>query len=161
MARPSGYTDKLGKEICIRLMLGESLRSICLDESMPDKATVCRWLADEEKYQSFCDQYARARSIQAEMGADEIIDIADDGSNDWMERNNAEGECVGWQLNGENVQRSKLRVDARKWVASRLLPKKYGDRVTQEVTGKDGGPIEQDHHWKVEFVNPADAPSKS
>jgi hypothetical protein len=100
---------------------------------MPGKATVFRWLGANEEFR---DQYARAREAQAEALADEIIDIADDGHNDWMERN--QGDAAGWVQNGEAMQRSRLRVDARKWVASKLLPKKYGDKLDHEhkVDGK-------------------------
>lgn len=79
--------------------------------------------------------------------ADEVIDISDDGSNDWMEKFSKEGEAIGWTINGEHVQRSKLRVDTRKWLLSKCLPKIYGERVSTELTGKDGGPIE------IETVN--------
>lgn len=106
--RPSVYSTKLGKQIASRLIQGESLRKICADSKMPSMATVCRWLADPEH--SFREHYANARDIQAEIFADEIVDIADDDEGD--------------------VQRAKLRVDARKWVVSKLLPKKYGDRMT-------------------------------
>lgn len=140
MPRQPKYTDKLGKEICALLMEGLSLRSICRMDKMPTKTTICRWLADPEKYRNFCDQYARARRVQAELMADEILDIADDASNDYMERKDKDGNIIGWQTNGESVQRSKLRVDARKWVASKLLPKKYGDKNTNEITGKDFWP---------------------
>lgn len=71
--------------------------------------------------------------------ADEILEISDDGSNDWMERLGKEGEPAGWQLNGEHVQRSRLRVDTRKWILSKLAPKRYGDKL--QHTGDGGGPI--------------------
>ena len=62
-----------------------------------------------------------------------MLDIADDAANDWMER---EGEnSQGWQLNGEHVQRTRLRLDTRKWIAARLAPKKYGDKVDVEHSG--------------------------
>jgi len=142
MARPSKYTEKLGKELCAQLMEGMSLRAICAMEGMPTKTTICRWLADEEKYPEFCDQYARAREIQAELLAYEILDIADDESNDLVKILDKDGNNIGSQQNGVSVNRSRLRVDARKWTAARLLPKKYGDKITNEITGKDGGPIE-------------------
>lgn len=104
---------------------------------MPDKATVFRWLA---KYEAFRDQYARAREAQADALFDDILDIADDGRNDWMQRKF--GEEDRWVENGEALRRSALRIDARKWMAGKLLPKKYGEKVMQEITGKDGGPIQ-------------------
>lgn len=64
--------------------------------------------------------------MQAEGMADEILEIADDGRNDWMEIQNRDGDNIGWKVNGEAVQRSRLRIDARKWLLSKLLPKKYG-----------------------------------
>lgn len=134
--RPSSYTIEIGDAICERIAEGESLRSICRADDMPNKSTVFRWLeADDD----FATKYARAKAFQAESLADEIMDIADDGTNDWMERNSEDNP--GWVVNGEAIQRSRLRVDARKWAASKLLPKKYGDKVTQEHSGPEGGPI--------------------
>jgi hypothetical protein len=71
------------------LGLGESLREICRDEDMPDKSTVMRWLA---LHQEFRDQYAGAREAQADYYAEEIIEISDDGSNDWMLRKQGDDE---------------------------------------------------------------------
>jgi hypothetical protein len=118
---------------------------------MPDKATVFRWLA---KHQEFRDQYAIAREGQADALFDEIIDIADDGSNDWMERKNADGQNIGWTENGEALRRSALRVDARKWIVSKLLPKKYGERITQEHVGANGGPIQTASKLDLDSLSP-------
>jgi hypothetical protein len=122
----STYSAAIATKICEMLVEGKSLRQICEEPGMPNKATVLRWLADEKK-SDFRDQYARAREMQAEAMAEEIIEIADDGRNDWMEVLSKDGENVGWRVNGEAVQRSRLRVDARKWLMSKLLPKKYGE----------------------------------
>jgi hypothetical protein len=108
---------------------------------MPDKSTVMRWLAQNE---AFRDQYARARESQADHLAEEILQIADDGSNDTYQTEN--GEAV----NHDVIARSRLRVDTRKWLASKLAPKKYGDKVTQEHTGEGGGAIPV--KMTVEFV---------
>lgn len=143
MGRPSDYTPETALHICERIAKGESLRAICEDDDMPSKTSVFRWLADNE---IFRDQYARAREDQADFYAEEIIAISDDGKNDWMERQSESekgaGINNGWVLNGEHVQRSRLRVDSRKWIASKLAPKKYGEKVQQEITGKDGGPVQ-------------------
>lgn len=85
------------------------------------------------------DLYARAREACADAIAEDIMRIADDGSNDWMEAN--ANDDPGWRANGEHIQRSKLRVDARKWLLSKIAPKQYGDRIAQEISGPDGGPI--------------------
>lgn len=136
--RPSSYTDELADTICEGLINGRSLRSICADDDMPGTSTVMRWLASNEQFR---DQYARARELQADAIADEILDIADDGSNDWMERHNSDGENIGWQFNGEAARRSQIRIDARKWMAGKMRPKKYGDKAQLEHSGPDGGPI--------------------
>ncbi|AIX74670.1 MAG: DNA packaging protein [Mixta calida] len=127
--RPSDYTDELAEIICLRLAEGESLRSVCRDDGMPSKQAVLRWLARNEKFRA---QYVRAKEEGAEAIAEELFDIADDGSNDWMEKLDKDGEPIGWQLNGEHVQRSKLRIDTRKWYLSKILPKKYGDRIQHD-----------------------------
>ena len=119
----------------MRIAEGESLRSVCRDPKMPSIRTVIRWLMKGEPA-DFCHHYARAREVQAETFADDLMEIADDGRNDWMEIHD-NGECIGYKVNGEAVARSKLRADTRKWVAERMLPKKYGTKVGLEhgVTG--------------------------
>jgi len=134
--RPTDYSDKIAARICARIAAGESVRTICRDEDMPGASTVFLWLS---KHEGFVEQYARAREAQADAIMEDILDIADDATNDWMERRGEED--AGWALNGEHIQRSKLRVDARKWMAGKLAPKKYGDRASVELTGKDGGAI--------------------
>lgn len=132
--RPSKFTQALADKICERLSDAESLRSICLDDKMPSQTTVFRWLADD-RYAAFREQYTRARDAQADAIFDEILDIADDASNDWMERKDADDQGVGWTLNGEHVQRSRLRIESRKWMAGKLAPKKYGDKLDIEHSG--------------------------
>lgn len=124
MARPTKYNEKLDKEICERLASGESLNAICKSEHMPDRTNVMRWLlaTDNPVYDKFRTNYAQAREIQYQCMADDIIDICDDGSNDYMVRHGKDGE-ESWVLNGEHVQRSRLRVDTRKWFMSKVLPK--------------------------------------
>jgi hypothetical protein len=140
MARPSDFTQDIADTICTRLAAGESLRGICRDDGLPDASTVFRWLASsDETYKGFREQYTRARDIQADALVDEILEISDNATNDWMTRNNAEGESLGWQLNGEHVQRSRLRVDSRKWFASKVAPKRYGDKL--ELAGDPERPL--------------------
>src|SRR5277367_6285692 len=79
--RPSLYTKELAREVCSRIAAGESLRQICNKEEMPAPSTVCLWVLDHEE---FAEQYRRARGMQAELLADELFSIADDGSNDYM-----------------------------------------------------------------------------
>lgn len=136
MSGVTTFTDEIGDTICERIALGESVRSICDDEAMPSMSTVFKWLRDNE---GFSQQYARARETQADTIVDEILDIADDGRNDWMEKRNSDGENIGWQENGEAMRRSQLRIDARKWMAGKLRPKKYGEKLA--LTDGDGGPL--------------------
>ena len=137
MGRPSEYEPVIADIICEHLADGISLREICRGEDMPNKSTVFRWLA---AHADFRDQYARAREAQADALADELLDIADDGDNDWMERKGEDGQSLGWRGNGEAIQRSRLRVDTRKWIASKLKPKKYGDKLA--VGGdEEGSPV--------------------
>ena len=138
LGRPSLLTTELGDAICNRIADGESLRAICEDAGMPDKATVFRWLSAEQ-HKDFRSQYSRAREAQADSLVDDILPIADDARNDWMKRN---GEnATGYQENGEVLRRSALRIDARKWLAGKMAPKKYGDKQQIEHAGADGGPI--------------------
>lgn len=137
MGRPSDYTQEIADAICERLSDGESLRSICASEGMPSKAAVFRWLGAHE---AFRDQYARAREEQAETLADEIVGIADGDPS-------VEDSAV-------MTARDRLRLDARKWVASKLKPKKYGDKVSQELSGPDGGPVQHAVAWEIVPVEP-------
>jgi hypothetical protein len=119
------FTPELFGAICDRIASGESLRSIVRDEDMPSKSTVMKWLKQDAE---LADQYARARQDQADHYVDEIIAIADDAL---------------------DPQKARLQIDTRKWVASKLLPKVYGDKVSHEHGGPDGGAIP--HSVKIEF----------
>lgn len=133
VGRPSSYSPELADEICARIAGAESMRRVCEDEAMPDRVTVFRWLRTHDEFRN---QYARAKEESADAMMEEILDIADDGTNDWMEVFDKDGESVGWKLNGEHVQRSKLRIDSRKWLMSKMKPKKYGEKLEVESTAK-------------------------
>lgn len=119
MARPSSYCAETTDTICDLLAHGKSLVTICKLDTMPHYSTVMDWIA---KHPEFAEKYARAREAQAEYMAEEILSIADDDSGDALFTE--DGKRV---MNSEFVARSRLRVDSRKWLASKLLPKKYGD----------------------------------
>lgn len=112
-------------KICERIADGESLRRICADDDMPNKATVFRWLGADEK---LSDQYARARDAQADSLFDDCLSIAD--QYDASEKTEEGGT--------DHIQRAKLRIDTRKWMAGKLRPKKYGDKIdlNAEHTGE-------------------------
>jgi hypothetical protein len=141
--RPTLYTEEVGKEICARLADGESLNSICKADHMPHESTVRSWALDPEH--PISTNYVRARELGYMRMADEIVEISDDGTNDWMERNHGDDKESSWSVNGEHVSRSKLRVDTRKWLLSKALPKVFGDKITAEHTGPDGAPLPENN----------------
>ena len=132
--RPSDYNVETTTAICTALGLGMSLREICRAEDMPDKSTVMRWLAQNREFR---DQYACAREAQADYFAEEIVEISDDGANDTYKDGDGNE-----RTNQDVIARSRLRVDTRKWLMARMAPKKYGDKIVQEHTGPNGGPLE-------------------
>jgi hypothetical protein len=118
IGRPSSYTQELAAEICKRLAETEhGLIFVCEAEGMPAAGTVYEWL---NKHAEFADMYARARDRQADRFAAESLRIADTAI---------------------DANLARLRVDTRKWAASKLAPKKYGDRITNEQVGDGGGPV--------------------
>lgn len=121
--RPSKYSIEIATEICDRIVNGESLISIARDNHMPVVRTVYLWL---DKHNKFMHRYTQAKEDQADTLAEELLDIADNGSNDWMETNDPNN--TGYKVNGEAINRARLRVDTRKWLASKLKAKKYGDK---------------------------------
>lgn len=145
VGRPTLYTPGLGDEICRRIADGESLRAVCRDENMPAESAVRAWSIDPEH--PISAQYEKARESQYARWAEELLEIADDGTNDYVERQRQDGSSVE-AVDAEHIQRSRLRVDTRKWLLSKLLPKRFGDKV--EIGGPGGGPIE--HSVVVAFV---------
>lgn len=123
----SKYSKKLADEICERMARGESVNQICKDNHMPSDATVYCWA---KNYKDFGEAFKEAKDNRAHVLVDQILEIADNSINDYME--NIQGITV---ISHENIQRSKLRVDARKWVASKMLPRVYGDKTT--LVGSD------------------------
>jgi len=117
--RPTLYTPELADDICAQLAAGLSLNRICKQDGMPSYFAIWSWL---DRYPEFNTKYARAREVQAEYYADEIVDISDSADKD-------------------TAQAVRVRVDTRKWIAAKLRPKKYGELVKHEHGGADGAPI--------------------
>jgi hypothetical protein len=122
--RPSDYDVLVAETICNRIVGGESLRAICADPVMPARATVFRWLTGNEEFRR---SYALARESRAEELLDEILEIADDSSGDYVERVLPDGKVV-MVPNPENIRHARLRIKARKWALARMTPRKYGNR---------------------------------
>ncbi len=131
--RPTVYTPEIAAEVCERLKHTGSLRKVCSAEDMPHEATVRTWVADDRG--GFATHYARAREIGFGRLAEDVLEIADDGTNDtYLDEDGEE------RKNRDVIERSRLRVDTRKWLLARVLPKIYGDKVA--LTGADGGPLQ-------------------
>ncbi len=96
---------------------------------------VMRWANDMPEFR---EQYARAREYLLEHWAEDILDISDDGSRDYLASGKDDGIAL---VNHDHISRSKLRVDSRKWLLSKLAAKKYGDKIDHSVAGPDGGPV--------------------
>ena len=129
--RKTEYDPEIAAEICTRISCGESLRQICMEDRMPVHSTVYLWLLQNKQ---FSDNYAKAREEQADTLADEIQAIADEPPAEIVDDKGISRTDSGW------VTWQKNRIDARKWVAAKLKPKKYGDR--QILAGDAENPIE-------------------
>ena len=117
VGRPTDYTPELAAQICLHISRGDSLRSFCRAPDAPDASTIYDWI---HRHSEFAKQYARARETQAEHWADELVDLAD---------------------KAEDAQLARLQIDTRKWVASKLLPKKYGERQQIEHSSDPDKPL--------------------
>lgn len=131
----SAYTLEVAQKICDQLADGKSLRTICKAKDMPAKCTVFVWLREKPEFLAL---YNAAREDQADGLADEIIEIAD----------------AKYTTKAEIAQ-ARMKIDTRKWVAGKLRPKKYGERVVQEHTGAGGGPITS--KVTIEYIGVGDA----
>ncbi len=128
IGRPSGFSLELADRVCRGICAGQSIRTVCKADDMPDIATVFRWM---RQYPDFCEQYTRATLERTELHAEDMIDIADDSSADYAER--LENGKASVLADHDHINRARLRVDTRKWIASKLLPKKYGDQPAVQV----------------------------
>ena len=134
IGRPTDYSEEICIEICDAIACStKGIKRLCAEnEHWPSLDTIFRW---KKKYKYFSDLYARAKQQQIEPLVDEILEIADDGENDYTV--NAKGQTVA---DHDHIQRSKLRIDTRKWLASKLAPKIYGDRIQVENTNPNEDP---------------------
>lgn len=138
--RPSDYTPEIDAKICALIASGKSLREICRADEMPHRDTVYNWMGQNK---AFSDRYARAVEDRFDILAEEILTIADDDEGDYgfKEVKDGDGESAKPCILPDNINRARLRVDARKWILSKLVPKKFGDFTRNEVSGPDGTPF--------------------
>lgn len=116
---PTAYTPEIGAEICLRITAGDSLRKIVKEKHIPTMSSVMRWLfdvvPDGDPRLHFRELYATARRAQAELYAEQIVDIADEVA-----------------VDSAAISKARVRIDVRKWISSKMLPKVYGDRLALE-----------------------------
>lgn len=130
VGRPTIYTDKLADEICAKIADGQSLRTVCSPDEMPNITTIYEWIRSNDQ---FSKQYARAKDDAADAMVEDMLNIADTEI---------------------DVQKARLMVDTRKWIASKLKAKKYGDKITQEHSGPDGGAIKTETSFDLSDLDP-------
>ena len=119
--RPSIFTTELASEICTRISHGESARQVCRDAHMPALSTLMKWLNDTDKVE-FTEQYTRARDLQSDFYADQIVDLADE---------------IPEGADANEINRRRLQIDSRKWKCARMTPRKWGDKSALDVTSSD------------------------
>ena len=152
-ARPV-YTPEIAHEICRRLTEGETLKVICRDDGMPAESTVRLWALDNVKAhpddaEGFAALYARARLVGYHHLFDQILEIADTPQEGTVVKVTEKGTET---RTGDMIEHRRLQVDARKWMLAKALPKIYGDKVTAEVSGPDGGPIKTEEQSPLELA---------
>ncbi len=144
IGRPALPLDPVVQEhICVQLAEGRSLRDICINDADTvgiSQGTVRYYLLHDE---DFFASYKQARDIGVDAMADEILDIADDGTNDYVERQTKSGDTIT-VADTEHIARSGLRVKARQWQMSKMAPKKFGDKIQQDITNSDGSLKDKD-----------------
>ena len=123
------YDAELAAKVLDLLAQSGSLRRVCRELGV-SRNSIIPWVVDNTE--GFGDAYARAKEHGIDTLVEETLDIADDGSNDYMETEH------GPALNSESIQRSKVRVETRRWLAERLAPRRYGLRQGLDVTSSDG-----------------------
>ena len=133
MPKPKDWAEDWKLQFIERIAQdGRTLRSVVSDKDIPSAV----YVYDEmERDPDFAKQYARAANERADAIFEEILEIADDSANDYMDRKRQDGSVDHDSLNAENIQRSRLRVDARKWMLGKMRPKKYGDKLDLNHSG--------------------------
>lgn len=136
------YSPEIVDTICEQLSTGKSLVTICKAEGVA-YSTVMNWL---DQHPDFLEKYTRAREAQADYLAEEIIEIADRSDRDFS----FDPETQKLTVDGEHIQRARLQIDARKWYAGKLRPKKYSDKLDLNHGGQEDNPV----NLQVEFIKP-------
>ena len=120
---PTRFSQKLADEICGQIAAGASLRTVCKQPGMPARFTVLRWLASGD-YPDFIVAYQGAFAAQADAIEEDMAEI--------------ETKLMKGRM---DPQRARVALASMQWRAERRAPKKYGTKIQQEITGRDGGPV--------------------
>jgi hypothetical protein len=144
MARPSEYSPEVVDAICDRMVNGQGLLKICADDEMPARVTVYRWLASNPEFRK---RFVEAREALMDFYAEQILTIAFDESGDVILDQGKDGKTSA-VANHAKVQRDRLKVDTLKWTASRLFPKRYGDKM--ELLAQTEEPKDLTVRWEIE-----------
>lgn len=123
--RPPIYSRELADRVLAAIEAGRSMRDIAEDPNLVHFATICRWVTDD--VDGFSERYARSREVSFRMMGEEIIRISDERATDIRYITDSKGKTK--EVTYDNVERSRLRVDARKWLLAKMMPKVYGDHV--------------------------------
>lgn len=145
--RRTGYTPALGRAICKMMAMGLTIRRICARPFMPHERTVWAWIATPGH--PFYQHYARARESYYLRMADDIVEIADDSSSDWKEESRGKDAKPVKVVDREHLDRAKLRIETRKWLLSKVMPRLFGDQAEQGADDQPGAPLD---------VTPRDGP---
>lgn len=132
--RPTDYSEEFVDYFCSLLVDGTSVNTLCKRDDMPTSSTIFLWLS---KHKEFSDKYAKAKEMAAEALAEEIFDISDNQCEDYVMVDGLPLKVDGKEVttvSSAKVQQAKLRVDSRKWYLSKIVPKKYGDKLQTENT---------------------------
>jgi hypothetical protein len=134
------YDREISHVVCVELMKGKSLKAICRQEGFPPEATVRAWA--REDVDGFAARYACCRQIGLDVMADQLLELADDGSKD--HKLDGHGNLVP---DHEHIARCRLQIDVRKWYLAKLAPKRYGDKVDVNVGGQEN-PVAGGIRWE-------------
>lgn len=126
MGRPTTYTIELANNICEQIGLGNSMRKVLGNESMPAMSTVFLWLRE---HKDFSEQYERAREERTEAQQEDLLELGDEAV--------SLAQAVDSKASNAVVSAVKLKADNMKWVMSKMKPKKYGDKIDMTTNGKD------------------------
>lgn len=130
--RPTDYTQELADKICELLADGQSMRTVCAQEGMPAMSTVFKWLRENKE---FSEQYAKAKEESSDAMAEDLLHIADTPVMGEIKTIKPDGTVEIKQ--DEMLGHRRLQVDTRKWLMSKMKPKKYGDKLDMTTNGKD------------------------